>query len=195
MNEFFLVNNRSITIGDINIRQLCMHNFDELGLAAQAVKGYLKSHSDEIDTGLLKAHTSHVFTLLSKSTHLDETALISMAEASESLLIQLVGAMIKVNDAFFSEKESKRKSRRNSQSNKDVDQANWFDSFQLLIESGHHSADIMQMSYGAFTNYLKAAQKQRSQNLLTNTHLMRAAQHAKDKAYIKLTDELKPSED
>lgn len=194
MNEFFLVNNRSITIGDINIRQLCMHNFDEWGLAAQAVKGYLKGHSDEINGELLKAHTSHVFTLLSKSTHLDETALISMAEASESLLIQLVGAMIKVNDAFFSEKESKRKSRRKSQS-KNADQANWFDSFQLLIESGHHSADIMQMTYGAFISYLKAAQKQRSQNLLTNTHLMRAAQHAKDKAYAKLTDELKPSED
>lgn len=194
MNEFFLANNRSITIGDTAIHQLCMHNFDEWGIAASEVKKYLKTHSDEINTALIKAHTGHILTLLSKSTHLDETALISMAEASEALLIQLIDAMIKVNDAFFSEKEPKRKSRRNSKS-KDADQANWFDNFQLLIESGHHQADIMQMTYGAFIGYLKAAQKQRSQNLLTNTHLMRAAQHAKDKAYAKLTDELKPSED
>ncbi|WP_180175986.1 hypothetical protein [Acinetobacter sp. YH12025] len=194
MNEFFLANNRSITIGDITIHQLCMHNFDEWFTAASEVKKYLKTHSDEIDTRFLKAHISHVLTLLSKSAHLEESALISMAEASESLLIQLVGAMIKVNDAFFSEKESKRKRRRKTQSS-EVDQISWFDTFQFLIESGHRHGDIMQMSYGAFTSYLKAAQKQRSQNLLTNTHLMRAAQHAKDKAYTKLTDELKPSED
>ncbi len=194
MNEFFLVNNRSITIGDINIRQFQMYDFDEWAPVAKVIKNFIKNHSDEIYKSLLKVHAAEVITLLSKSTHQDETALISIAEASESLLIQLVGAMIKVNDAFFSEKESKRKSRRKSQS-KNADQANWFDSFQLLIESGHHSADIMQMTYGAFISYLKAAQKQRSQNLLTNTHLMRAAQHAKDKAYAKLTDELKPSED
>lgn len=194
MNEFFLVNGRSITIGDTTIHQLRMHDFDEWFTAAKVVKDYLKTHSDEIDTRFLKAHLSHVFTLLSKSTHLDEIALISMAEASESLLIQLVDAMIKVNDAFFSEKEPKRKRRRKSQSS-EGDQTSWFDTFQFMIESGHRHGDIMQMSYGAFTGYLKAAQKNHAAKMRVQTNLMRAAQHANAKAFAKLIDELKPSED
>jgi len=194
MNEFFLANNRSITIGDIAIHQLCMHDFDEWGPAAKAVKDYLKTHSDEIDTELLKAHLSHVLTLLSKSIRQDETALISMAEASESLLIQLIDAMIKVNDAFFREKESKRKRRRKLQSS-EGDQTSWFDTFQFMIESGHRHEDIMQMSYGTFTGYLKAAQKNHAAKMRTQTNLMRAAQHANAKAFAKLIDEMNPSED
>jgi hypothetical protein len=38
MNEFFLANGRSITVGDFAIHQLCMHNFDEWGTAASEVK-------------------------------------------------------------------------------------------------------------------------------------------------------------
>ncbi|RLL42999.1 hypothetical protein D9K79_11570 [Acinetobacter cumulans] len=194
MNEFFLVNNRSIVVGDTTIHQLRMHDFDEWFTAAKAVKDYLKTHSDEIDTRFLKAHISHVLTLLSKSAHLEESALISIAEASESLLIQLVDAMIKVNDAFFSEKESKRKRRRKSQSSAG-DQISWFDTFQFMIESGHRHEDIMQMSYGTFTGYLKAAQKNHAAKMRVQANLMRAAQHANAKAFTKLIDELKPGED
>lgn len=104
----------------------------------------------------------------------------------------MIEAVIKVNDAYFAEKESGRKRSRKV---KELDQPSWFETFQYLIEAGHHHEDIMQMSYGSFIGYLKAAQKQRSQNLLTSTNLMRAAQHAKDKAYAKLTDDLRPVDD
>lgn len=194
MNEFFLANNRSITISETTVHQLQMHNFDEWGAAAKTVKDYLKTHSDEIDSRLLKAHASHVFTLLSKSTHLEESALVSMAEASESALTQLIIVMIKVNDAFFGEKESKRKRRRKSHSS-EGDQTSWFDTFQFMIESGHRHEDIMQMSYGTFTGYLKAAQKNHAAKMRTQTNLMRAAQHANAKAFAKLIDEMNPSED
>lgn len=194
MNEFFAANNRSIKIGDVTIYQLCMHNFDEWGVAANEVKKCLKTHSDEINGELLKAHTSHVFTLLSKSTHLDESELISIAEASESVLLQLINAVIKVNDAFFSENDPKRKRGRKQQSG-DVDQSSWFNTFQFLVESGHRHSDIMQMSYGAFTGYLKAAQKNQAAKMRVQTNLMRAAQHANAKAFSKLIEELKLSED
>lgn len=194
MNEFFLVNNRSIVVGDTTIHQLRMHDFDEWGVAANEVKKCLKTHSDEINGELLKAHTSHVFTLLSKSTHLDESELISIAEASESALLQLINAVIKVNDAFFSEKEPKRNRGRKSRT-EDIEQSSWFDTFQFLIESGHRHGDIMQMSYGTFTGYLKAAQKNQAAKMRVQTNLMRAAQHANAKAFSKLIEELKLSED
>ena len=192
MNEFFLANNRSVVIGNTTIHQLKMHNIDEWGPYASVIKSFLKTHSDEIYKSLLKAHTVEVMTLLGKSTLKTESELILMAEASESTFLSLIEAVIKVNDAYFAEKESGRKRSRKV---KELDQPSWFETFQYLIEAGHHHEDIMQMSYGSFIGYLKAAQKQRSQNLLTSTNLMRAAQHAKDKAYAKLTDELKSNDD
>lgn len=194
MNEFFLANNRSLVIGDVTIHQLKMHNIDEWAPHASVIKFFLKTHSDEIYKSLLKAHTSEVMTLLGKSTLKTESELILMAEASESTFLSLIEAVIKVNDAFFGEKEPKRRRGRKAKE-KEVHQPSWFETFQYLIEAGHRHEDILQMSYGSFIGYLKAAQKQRSQNLLTSTNLMRAAQHAKDKAYAKLTDDLRPVDD
>lgn len=194
MNEFFLANNRSITIGDITIHQLQMHDFDEWAPHAKVIKDYLKTQSDEIYKTLFKAHTAEVVTLLSKSTHQDETALITMAEASESTLAHLIEVVIGVNDAFFGEKEPKRKRGRKSK-RKDAEQSNWFDTFQLLINAGHRHGDILQMSYGTFTGYLKSAQKLQSANMRMQTNLMRASQHANAKAFAKLIEELKLSDD
>ena len=44
MNDFFLANNRSITIGDITVHQLQMLNFDEWAPHAKAIKDFLKNH-------------------------------------------------------------------------------------------------------------------------------------------------------
>lgn len=194
MNEFFLANNRSITIGEIIVHQLQMHNFDEWGPHAKVIKDYLKTQSDEIYKTLFKARTAEVITLLSKSTHQDETALISVVEASESTLFHLIEAVVIVNDAFFGEKEPKRKRGRKAKG-KDAEQSSWFDNFQLLIDAGHNHEDILQMSYGTFIEYLKSAQKQQLAKMRIQTNLMRAAQHAKDKAYTKLMEELNPSDD
>lgn len=192
MNEFFLANNRSVVFGDVTIHQLKMHNIDEWTPHASVIKSFLKTHSDEIYKSLLKAHTVEVMALLGKSILKTERELILMAEASESTFLSLIEAVIKVNDAYFAEKEARRKGSRKA---KEQDKPSWFETFQYLIEAGHRHEDILQMSYGSFIGYLKAAQKQRSQNLLTSTNLMRAAQHAKDKAFAKLTDDLRPVDD
>jgi hypothetical protein len=63
-----------------------------------------------------------------------------------------------VNEAYLrkkNRKNSKRKSKKYS----------WFDSFQYLISDGHRPDDILNMSYGAFIEYLKAAQRRESQRL------------------------------
>ncbi|MEN3978198.1 hypothetical protein [Acinetobacter sp. CWB-B33] len=51
------------------------------------------------------------------------------------------------------------------------------------------------MSYGTFTGYLKAAQKNQVTKLQVQTNLIHSAQHANAKAFAKLIEELKPSKD
>ena len=194
MNDFFLANNRSITIGDITVHQLQMYDFDEWAPHAKVIKDFLKNHSDEIYKSLFEAHTTDVMIVVSKSTHKSIDELIPVVEASEIAFIELINAAIKVNDVFFSEKEPKRKRGRKAKG-KDLELSSWFDTFQFLIDAGHRHDDILQMSYGTFIGYLKSAQKQQSDKLRTFTNLMRAAQHANTKAFAKLIDELKPSDD
>lgn len=194
MNDFFLANNRNIAIGDIAVHQLQMHDFDEWAPHAKTIKDFLKNHSDEIYKSLFEAHTEDVMIVVSKSTHKSIDELIPVVEASEIAFIELINAVIKVNDAFFSEKEPKRKRGRKAKG-KDLELSSWFDTFQFLIDAGHRHDDILQMSYGTFIGYLKSAQKQQSDKLRTFTNLMRAAQHANTKAFAKLIDELKPSDD
>jgi len=191
MNDFFLANNRNIAIGDITVHQLQMYDFDEWAPHAKVIKDFLKNHSDEIYKSLFEAHTTDVMIVVSKSTHKSIDELIVVVEASEIAFIELIDAAIKVNDVFFSEKETKRKRGRK----KAEEQSSWFDTFQFLIDAGHRHDDILQMSYGTFIGYLKSAQKQQSDKLRTLTNLMRAANHANAKAFAKLIEELKPSDD
>lgn len=95
---------------------------------------------------------------------------------------------------FFYEKEPKLRRGRKSQSN-DEEQTSWFKTFQFLIECGHRPADILQMSYGTFTGYLKAAQKNQAAKLQVQTNLIHSAQHANAKGFVKLIEEVKPSKD
>lgn len=191
MNDFFLANNRNIAIGDITVHQLQMYDFDEWAPHAKVIKDFLKNHSDEIYKSLFEAHTTDVMIVVSKSTHKSIDELIVVVEASEIAFIELIDAAIKVNDVFFSEKEPKRKRGRK----KAEEQSSWFDAFQFLIDAGHRHDDILLMSYGTFIGYLKSAQKQQSDKLRTMTNLMRAANHANAKAFAKLIEELKPSDD
>lgn len=194
MNDFFLANNRNIAIGDITVHQLQIYDFDEWAPHAKTIKDFLKNHSDEIYKSLFEAHTADVMILVSKSTHKSIDELIPVVEASEIAFIELINAVIKVNDAFFSEKEPKRKRGRKAKG-KDLELSSWFDTFQFLIDAGHRHDDILQMSYGTFIGYLKSAQKQQSANMRMQTNLMRAANHANAKAFAKLIEELKPSDD
>lgn len=177
MNDFFIASNRSVKVGDLSVHQLQMHNFDEWSGAAQAIKEFLNNHSDGVYKKLLTEHTNEVVTLLCKSTLQDEAELISIAENSELTLLQLVDAVIKVNSAFFTEKELKHRD--------DVDprkKNSWLDTFQLLVSNGHSHESIMQMSYGSFRYYLKAAQKAERMKMRSQA-IANRAQHAINKKF------------
>jgi len=192
MNEFFLASNRSITVEDVEVFQLQMHNFDEWATHAEVIKNFIKDrdYSDEILKELLKTHTAHVMIVVSKSTHKTIDELILIVEASESLFPELLEAVIKINDAYFSELEPPKKHGRKLE-----EKSTWFDAFQMLISVGHTHESIMAMSYGAFNGYLKSAQKLQLSQMRSQTNLMRAAQHANAKEFKKLIEELKQVDD
>lgn len=192
MNEFYLASNRSITVADVEVFQLQVHNFDEWAGHAQKIKEFLKGkvHSDEILKELLKTHTAHVMIVVSKSTHKTIDELIPIVEASESLFPELLEAVIKVNNAYFSDLELPKKRGRKSE-----EKSTWFDAFQMLISVGHTHESIMAMSYGTFNSYLKSAQKLQLSQMRSQTNLMRAAQHANAKEFKKLIEELKQVDD
>lgn len=191
MNDFYLASNRSITVADVEVFQLQMHNFDEWAGHAQQVKEFLKgkAHSDEILKELFKTHTANIMIVVSKSTHKTIDELIPIVESSESVFLELLEAVIKVNDAYFSEPEPKKRGRKSEE------KSTWFDAFQMLISVGHTDKSIMAMSYGAFNSYLKSAQKLQLSQMRSQTNLMRAAQHANAKEFKKLIEELKQVDD
>ena len=89
----------------------------------------------------------------------------------------LLDAVIKVNDAFFSEPKPKQRD--------DVDprkKSSWYDVFQLLVSNGHSPESIMQMSYGSFRYYLKASQKAERMKM-RNQAIAARAQHAISKKF------------
>ena len=62
--------------------------------------------------------------------------------------------MLLVNQAYFKYEKPKCGTKKNTQT-----ESTWFDSFQYLISAGHRPDDTMNMTYGAFDQYLKSAQK------------------------------------
>jgi len=194
MNEFFVASNRSVSVGDLSVYQLQMHNFDEWSGVGRVIKDFLDNNPDETAQKIFDEHPFESTQLIAYSLKCSSEQAVDLFKQENKLNILLLDAAIKVNEAFFSEPKPKKKHKRTRKA-KEPKQPSWFETFQYLTKAGHRNDDIMQMSYGAFIGYLGAAQKQRSQSLLTNTNLMRAAQHAKDKAYAKLTDELKSNDD
>ena len=157
MNDFFIASNRPVKIGELSVHQLQMHNFDEWSGAAQVIKDFLNNHPDETTQ---KIFDTHPF----ESTQLIAHCLQHSTE-------------IKVNDAFFTEPKPKHRD--------DVDprkKSSWFDVFQLLVSNGHSHESIMQMSYGSFRHYLKAAQKAERMKM-RNLAIATRAQNAINKKF------------
>ena len=190
MNDFFLAANRSITVNDVEVHQIQMKDFDQWAVHAEKVKGFLKekNYSDEILTELFKAHSIEVLSICSLATKLPAASLIDLATASEQKFKEVLSAVLQVNGAYFKEDQPKRRNKK--QATKDND-STWFDSFQLLISSGHTHTEIMNMTYGTYTEYLKSAQKDYRNKLATLTSVMRSAQHASAKDFKMFIDKLK----
>ena len=154
MNDFFIASNRPIKVGGLSVYQLQMHNFDEWSGAAQVIKDFLNNHPDETTRKIFDAHAFESTQLIAYSLKYSIEQIIELFKSDAQIITQLLDAVIKVNDAFFTEPKPKHRD--------DVDprkKSSWFNVFQLLASNGHSHESIMQMTYGSFQQYLKAAQK------------------------------------
>jgi len=154
MNDIFIASNRPIKVGELSVHQLRMHNFDEWSGAAQVIKDFLNNHPDEPAQKIFDAHPFESTQLIAHCLKYSTEQVIDLFKKEGKLNVLLLDAAINVNDAFFTEPKLKHRD--------DIDprkKSSWFDVFQLLASNGHSHESIMQMSYGSFRHYLKAAQK------------------------------------
>ncbi len=170
MNDFFFATNRSIKINDIEVRQIQMKDFDTWAVHAEVLKNFIKDkdHSDEILNELFTAHGVQVISTITCVTDLDNESLLKLA-ADEQGFKDLLKAVLLVNQAYFKYEKPKRGIKKK-------DDSTWFDSFQFLVSMGHQHSEIMEMTYGAFQNYVKAANKLYKQGIFNNAIAARVAQ-------------------
>lgn len=186
MNDFFLATNRSIAVNDIEVRQIQMKYFDTWATHAEPIKQFLKdkNHSDEVLTELFAAHGVQVISVITCVTDLDSGSLFKLA-LDEHTFKELLKAVLLVNQAYFKYEKPKRGAKKQDS------ESTWFDSFQFLVSMGHQHSEIMNMTYGAFEQYLKAAQKNRRSQLQYLSSVIRSAHHANAKEFKKFFEELK----
>ncbi|OTG62846.1 hypothetical protein B9T29_06395 [Acinetobacter sp. ANC 3903] len=172
MNDFFLATNRSIAVNDIEVRQIQMKDFDTLAAHAEPIKQFLKDkdHSDEILTELFAAHGMQVISTIACVTDLDNQSLFKLA-SNEQAFKQLLKTVFLVNQAYFKYEKPKHGAIKAQTS-----EATWFDSFQFLVSMGHQHSEIMEMTYGAFDGYVKAASKMHRQGIINSAVAARVAQ-------------------
>ncbi len=173
MNDFFLATNRSIKINDIEVRQIQMKDFDTWAMHAEVLKNFIKdqNHSDEILTRLFKAHGVQVISTMACVTDLDNESLVELA-ANEKSFKELLKVVLLINQAYFKYEKPKRGIKKK-------DDSTWFDSFQFLVSMGHQHSQIMEMTYSAFQNYVKAANRLYKQGIFNNAVAARVAQSDK----------------
>ena len=192
MNDFFLAMNRSIKISvlgnDVEVRQIQMKDFDLWASHAEVLKNFIKGrdYSDEILTELFAAHTIQVISTIACVTDITKESLLKIA-VNEQEFKQLLKTVLNVNHAYFKYEKPKRGRKKAAQSN----ESTWFDSFQFLISAGHRPDDIMNMTYGAFDQYLKSAQKDNKNKLQYLSSVIRSAHHANAKEFAKFFESLK----
>lgn len=187
MNDFFLATNRSIKLQDIEVRQIQMKDFDIWATHAEPLKNFIKdqNHSDMILTELFKVHGVQVISTIACVTELDNKLLVELA-VDEQGFKELLKAVLLVNQAYFKYEKPKRGAKKTK-----ATESTWFDSFQYLISAGHRPDDIMNMTYGAFDQYLKSAQKDHKNKLQYLSSVIRSAHHANAKEFKKFFEELK----
>lgn len=173
MNDFFLATNRSIKVNDIEVRQIQIKDFDTWAMHAEVLKNFIKdqNHSDGILTQLFESHGVQVISTMACVTDLDNESLIELA-ADERGFKELLKAVLLVNQSYFKYEKPKRGVKKK-------DDSTWFDSFQFLVSMGHQHSEIMQMTYGAFQGYIKAANNLYKQGIFNNAIAARVAQSDK----------------
>lgn len=189
MNDFFLANNESLShtfIGHkIEVKQIQVKDLARFSIYAIKIKDALESYSIEAITPLIESQILNIMGLCSIVTTLSPNVFIENT-AQTKAIAELVLKIIEVNEVFF--KKEKKQNRTKKESN----EVSWFHSFTYLVKNGHRHDDIMNMSYGAFMEYLKEAQAFERQQIKSYAIATRVANNAKQQGwdkYLKQLDE------
>lgn len=92
---------------------------------------------------------------------------------------ELIECILKVNTTYF---EVPKKNKKQNKEN----EMTYFDWFQTLIASGHTHESILEMSYGAFIQYIDVALKYKANAQKDAMTMMRVAYHADAKSFKKI---------
>ena len=187
MNDLFLANN-DVYINKYGqeIRQFKVKELESWVSIAELVRIALKrNYSDESIEAAIQANKFKAIAMCLLVTDATGAQIDEMIQNDADRFIELFKDVINVNKAFFDQEDPKKTNRQESKK----DKTTWFDSFQTLISKGHKHKDILNYSFGAFLEYLKAAQRHEKNYILSQSTTMRVAYHADKKGFSKYTSE------
>ncbi|APR70726.1 hypothetical protein [Acinetobacter haemolyticus] len=184
MNDFFLANNESLPYvfvdKKIEVKQIQVKNLERFAGYANEIKNSLESYSVEAIKPLIEPQILNIMGLCSMVTSLQPSVFASNTTQTEAMA-ELVLKIIQVNDAFFKKEKKQQGSGKES---------SWFYAFSYLVKAGHRPDDIMNMTYGAFLQYLKEAQALERQQIKSFAIATRVANNAKEKGWDKYLKQL-----
>lgn len=188
MNDFFLANN-DVYINKYGqeIRQFKVKELENWVSIAELIRIALKrNYSDESIEAAIQANKFKAIAMCLLVTDATGAQIDEMIQNDADRFIELFKDVINVNKAFFNQEDPKQTNRQESKK----DKTTWFDSFQTLISKGHKHKDILNYSFGAFLEYLKAAQRHEKNHILSQSTTMRVAYHADKKGFSNYTSEV-----
>ncbi|MCH7393770.1 hypothetical protein MMP66_05680 [Acinetobacter dispersus] len=184
MNDFFLANNESLPHvfidQKIEVKQIQVKNLEQFAGYANEIKNSLESYSIETITPFIEPQILNIMGMCSMLTSL-EPKVFAANTAQTSAIAELVLKIIQVNEAFLKKEKKQQGSGKES---------TWFTVFAYLVKAGHRQDDIMNMTYGAFIQYLKEAQAIERQQIKSYALATRVANNAKEKGWDKYLKQL-----
>lgn len=181
MNDFFLLNNESLPYvfidQNIEIKQILVKNLNRFAQFADPIKK-LESYSIETITPLVEPQVLNIMGMCSLVTTI-RPELFSKNLHQPKAIAELVLEIIEVNEAFF-KKDEKTDSKDSS----------WFEAFAYLVKMGHRHNDILDMTYGAFLQYLKEGHAVERQQVKSYAIAQRMASGASKRDWEKYLKQL-----
>lgn len=190
MNDFFLAENRTYSVeldedSSVELRQFLVSEIDKIEVFAYPIRKALKKDwvIEDLYAVINNNQIAAVMLLKSLSTLTFEVA-SKIKDVAPDKFIEIFEMLLIVNKAYFEQDEVKKDNKKSDE------QFSWFNSFQFLIGKGHRHQDILNYSFGTFMEYLKAAQRNERNSLLSYGATMRFAYHADNKGYASYTKEI-----
>ena len=190
MNDFFLAENRTYFVEinedcSVELRQFLVSEIDKIEVFAYPIRKALKKDwvTEDLHVVIDNNQIAATMLLTSLSTLTFEAA-SKIKDAVPDKFVEIFEMLLVVNKAYFEQDEVKKNNKKSDE------KFSWFNSFQFLISKGHRHKDILNYSFGAFMEYLKAAQRNERNHLLSHGATMRFAYHADNKGYASYTKEM-----